>query len=67
MASSLKRPHHGKDKDLPNGTEEKTTTVLSCVICAATFRLSERTFEQKLVDDTSICPPCWHEIIAEGD
>ncbi len=60
----LKRRHQGKN--LPK-TEEKAAAVLSCVICAATFRPSERTFEQKLVDDTSICPPCWQEIIASGD
>jgi hypothetical protein len=38
----------------------------NCVLCGDKVDELSRTFEQRLVDDTDFCAPCWNEIMHEG-
>ncbi len=35
----------------------------ACVMCSSSFDLSERVFEQRLIDDMDFCPRCWQDIM----
>lgn len=35
----------------------------ACVICGGSFELSERLFEQRLIEDRDFCSRCWKEIM----
>ena len=39
------------------------TILHTCVMCADSFGLESRIFEQRLVDDTDFCPRCFAEIL----
>lgn len=39
------------------------TILHTCVMCAASFDLENRIFEQRLVNDTDFCPRCFSEIL----
>lgn len=38
-----------------------------CIMCGFDFGLSERIFEQRLIEDTDFCGRCFKEIITKSE
>jgi hypothetical protein len=39
------------------------TVLCTCIVCSSSFEMSERIFEQRMIDDTDFCPRCFKEIM----
>jgi hypothetical protein len=41
----------------------EASSIIKCVICGLDFEPSERTFEQRLIEDTDFCRKCFAGIM----